>query len=222
MSRTPSRRDPRAEAPALGIVAIFALIVGCTAPAARRRPGARSASQRHRPLQRRAIRPGRVRSEPAATPQPSGSPPVLAFETPDDILPPWALVEVAVDNLQLRGAPGLSARRGGYGAVGPALSGGLRVWAGSGRRPGLVPVGHDGRFGALGRRWIWRRPVPGGRAAGLHLRGRSRAGDRGGNALLGPAGLFGDRSMTFEGTYGCDGCGGTAGATSSRPGLRTR
>ena len=47
---------------------------------------------------------------PSATSEPSATPaPLLAFELPDDILPPNSIVVVVVDELQLRAGPGLAA-----------------------------------------------------------------------------------------------------------------
>jgi hypothetical protein len=145
----------------------------------------------------------------AATTEPSATPVTLAFEPPDDILPPNSIVMVVVDELQLRGGPGLDA-----GVVGAARAGSrffvLDVFG---------PVVADGldwyRLTTAGDSVLWAAAGSGAdrflevvppdcpaEPALANLINMLNEWDR--------LACFGDHPLTFDGTYGCPiGCGGT-------------
>lgn len=99
MNRSASRRSLALLATALGSF-------GCTAPTAQDSQDPTAAPT----VTASASASASAEPTPSVTLEPSPTPvPTLAFEAPDDILPPASIVVVAVDTLQLRGAPGLSA-----------------------------------------------------------------------------------------------------------------
>jgi hypothetical protein len=142
---------------------------------------------------------------PSATPAPPG------FESPDDVLPPGSAVDVTVDGLQIRAAPGLDAR------VLFTAPAGQRFYAFVG------PITVDGldwyRLGTMGDSVLWAAigsgnerylevvtpdcPPPDPDLATVIA--MSNDWDR--------LACFGDRPLNFTGTYGCGECGGTEAGT---------
>lgn len=152
-------------------------------------------------------------SAPTATTSPSIQPtpalaPALAFEAPDDTLPPASIVVVVVDVLQLRGGPGLSAAVVGTAprgthfyllhVFGPVLADGLDWYR-------LTTAGDSVLWAAAGSgadRYLEVVPpeCPAGEPDLATLVSMLNDWDR--------LSCFGDRSLTVEGTYGCPGmCG---------------
>ena len=152
-------------------------------------------------------------ASPSATSgEPNGTSPPLAFEAPNDILPPDSLVVVTVDALQLRAEPGLSAQVVGtapigekfYALWGPVTRDGLDwywlatntieavLWAaaGSGGVPYLELVPPD---------------CPTADPDLATLIDMTADWDR--------LACFGDHPLNVVGTYGCGGCGGTQAGT---------
>ena len=199
-----------AKAPTLSIVAIVAAIVGCAAPAAQESLASADTSAAPSVTASPSGAPEATAPSPTATSEPTASPAgSLAFEAPEDILPPWAFVEVAVDNLQLRARPGLSAP-----VVGTAPAGQrYQIFDEFG------PVVVDGldwyRLPTMGEAVIW---AAAGSGADRYLELVPPVCPPDADLLLASVVLmtqwehlacFGDRSLTFEGTHGCAGCGGT-------------
>jgi len=152
---------------------------------------------------------------PSAAPTPTTTFPLTAAPTPglafapDGFLPPNSLVEVKVDTLQLRGGPGLSEEILGIASAGetfrvswtfgPVVANGLDWYM----LPN--PSGSDlcAAVGSGADRYLDVVP-PDCPAADLDLAtltGMANDWDR--------LACFGDQSLTFVGTFGCAGCGGT-------------
>jgi hypothetical protein len=190
----------------LGFLAVAVVTSSCAAPAAQVSQGPSDSPTVTASASASATAAPTPSSTPEPTPVPSQS---LAFEAPDDILPPGSRVVVLVDELQLRAEPSLA---GAVVAVAPAgaeyfvilpgpvvadgldwnmllaLEGGFSAWAASGsgsdRYLELVPPNcpaADPDLAVLARMLEWDR-----------------------------LSCLGDRSLTIEGTYACDDCGGNA------------
>lgn len=187
----------------LSVLAAAVLTAGCAAPAAQESQAPSNAVPATPSVSASASSdPTLEAPTPTATSEPTAAPtPMLAFEAPAGILPMWALVDVVVDNLQLRAAPGLTAAVTGtaqagqrfqvvaYDQVGPIVEDGLDwyrlatagdavLWAASGSDAGpfleLVPPNCPETpvdLLALGRMTDWERLA-----------------------------CFGDRPLTVEGT----------------------
>ena len=190
---------------AIGAFLVSLTIAGCAGPAAR---GTQAAS--NTATASTGTTPSVSPTTPSTTPLPTGTAaPSLAFEVPADFLPPWAFVEVAVDNLQLRAEPGLSAA-----VVGTAPAGQRYQIAYE-----FGPVVVDGldwyRLATMGDAVIW---AAAGSGADRYLElvppdCPEADPDLSAAILIAQwdrLACFGDRSLTFEGTYACQGCGGTS------------
>jgi hypothetical protein len=195
----------------LAVLAVALVCIGCAAPAAQvsgtpSDPAAATPS---------ASGSATAAPTPSATAEASATAaPALAFEAPDDFLPPNSIVVAVVDNLQLRTGPGLAAGMQGLAMagdrfsvsslsgpvmrdgldwyrLGPAIGGDLDAWAAAGsgddRYLEVVPP-----------------ECPAGNpdaATLISMNSWERLA------------CFGDRSLTFEATLGCGACDGTFGGT---------
>ena len=140
----------------------------------------------------------------------NGSAPSVAFEAPDDILPPASIVVVSVDTLQIRAEPGLAAAVVGTASegdrfyvlyvFGPVVADGLAWYR-------LTTAGDSVLWAAAGSgddRYLEIVPpdCPAADPDLATLTDMLNDWDR--------LACFGDRQLTIEGTYGCPGgCGGT-------------
>ncbi len=145
----------------------------------------------------------------AASVEPSMTPVPPVFEAPDDILPPGSMVDVVVDGLQIRAEPGLNAT--------------VLFTAQAGSRFYVYPYGpvvldglHWYRLGTMGDAVLW---AAAGSATEQYLELAPVACPAADPDLATVIDMsndwdrlacFGDRPLTFTGTYGCGECGGTS------------
>ena len=151
------------------------------------------------------VSPSPTPAEPSATP----APPV--FEAPDDVLPPGSAVDVIVDGLQIRAGPGLDAR------VVFAAPAGSRFYASIG------PITVDGldwyRLATMGDSVLWAAIGSGSeRYLEVVTPDCPPADPDLATVIAMPndwdrLACFGDQPLSFTGTYGCGGCGGTEAGT---------
>ena len=136
--------------------------------------------------------------------------PTLAFEAPDGILPPGSIVTVVVDQLQLRDEPGLAGAVQGTAYRGERFS--VAGWFGPVVRDGLdwyrlgpATVGDIDAWAAAGSgadRYLEVVPpsCPSGDPDLATLINMASDWDR--------LACFGDRSLSFDATFGCGPCDG--------------
>jgi len=198
----------------LALIAAVLVCVGCAAPASHQSqvPSVSAAASDTASLSA---------SPAASTPTPTLAPstseptaaPTLAFEAPDGFLPPNSIVEVVVDQLQLRDEPGLAGPVEGMASRGDHFS--VAGWFGPVTRDGLdwyrlgpATVGDLDAWAAAGSgadRYLELVPpdCPSAEPELATLVDMASDWDR--------LACFGDRQLTIEGTYGCYQCGGTTG-----------
>lgn len=193
----------------LSLLTAALLVAGCVAPAAQVNQSA-SASAVASPS------PSATPTTAPATPSPTLEPtPVpsqaLGFQAPDGILPPNSIVVVAVDGLQLRAEPGLSAAVTGAAVAGDRFK--VQGWFGPVERDGLqwyrlgpATVGDLDAWAAAGSgadRYLEVVPpsCPSGDPDLATVINVGNEWDR--------LACFGDRSLTLEGTFSCGVCDGT-------------
>jgi len=189
--------------PSLALLATALVCIACTAPAAQesQAPSDTAATTASASASATAIPTPSATSEPSATPAPTP-----AFETPDDILPPNSIVAVIVDELQLRGGPGLSHAVVGtasagerffvFDVFGPVVADGLDWYR-------LTTAGDSVLWAASGSgadRFLEVVPpdCPAAEPDLATLINMLNEWDR--------LACFGDRSLTLEGTFGCGIC----------------
>ena len=141
----------------------------------------------------------------------SSDAPPLAFEAPDGILPPNSIIAVVADGLQLRSEPGLAAPVTGLASTGDQFQ--VQGWFGPVERDGLdwyrlgsSTVGDLDEWAAAGSgadQYLELVPpdCPVGDPDLATVINMGSDWDR--------LACFGDRSLTFEGTFGCGVCDGT-------------
>jgi hypothetical protein len=202
--RTPELRVTTS-ARSLALLATALVCIGCTAPAAQQSqvPSDTAAVSASASASTTAVPTPSATSEPSATPAPT-----LAFEPPDDILPPNSIVVVLVNELQLRGGPGLSAAVVGTASAGsrffvldvfgPVVADGLDWYR-------LTTAGDSVLWAAAGSgadRFLEVVPpdCPAAAPDLATLINMLNEWDR--------LACFGDRSLTLEGTFGCGPCDG--------------
>lgn len=196
----------------LALIATALVFTACAAPAAResQAPSDTPAATASASASATAVPTLSATPELSVTPELSATPaPTLAFEPPDDILPPNSIVVTVVDGLQLRDGPGLDADVTGLARTGDQF----RVYQFYG------PVVRDGLD------WYWLFSATAGDLSAWAAAGSGAerylevvaptcpSGDPDLATLIGVAewdrlACFGDRSLTLEGTFGCGGCGG--------------
>lgn len=140
----------------------------------------------------------------------TGGAPTLAFEAPEGILPPNSIVRVVVDQLQLRDEPGQEARVQGTAVRGERFS--VAAYFGPVVRDGLewyrlwpATVGDIDAWAAAGSgadRYLEAVPpsCPSGDPDLATLINMASDWDR--------LACFGDRSLSFDATFGCGPCDG--------------
>jgi hypothetical protein len=188
---------------AIGAFLISLVIAGCAAPAAQ---GTQAASNTAT-----ASAGGTPSVSPttlSATSVPIGTPaPSLGFEAPDGILPPWSTAVVVVDALQVRAEPGFNGPVHATASAGEVflVIGGPEVVDGlDWYRLFLIPDALTWAAAGSGADRYLELVPPNCPEADPDLAAV---------VLMTPweqLACFGERPLTFEGTYGCAGCGGTA------------